>query len=154
MTRGTPHVAPGSPGRRCCGSNSFRAGTSCSLSIDLHTCLLQSAIAPHFTDCKLAWAIGWEYSVVLRYLCLLGALAPTVLSNTIETASMPRYFGGYKCTDRCRQHAEGFRWARESRVREGRQCEGPSTSHIQGCLVYLRDRMRDATRDDNGGLIE
>lgn len=65
-------------------------------------------------------------------------------------AQDPHYFGGYLCTDHCRKHAGGFVWARQNRVRVPGQFAGPTPSH----LVYLRDRMRDWTKDDNGRVIE
>lgn len=91
---------------------------------------------------------------MFRCLLIIGALASMLLTTQIAKAQSSRYFGGYRCTAGCLKHAEGFNWAREHRVRELSQCAGPSLSHIQGCIVYLRDRMRDSTRDDSGQLIE
>ena len=66
-----------------------------------------------------------------------------------------RYFGGYRCTDGCKGHAAGFQWARQHRITNPAHCTwGPSESHMQGCRVYSRDRMRDATKDDAGRAID
>jgi hypothetical protein len=70
------------------------------------------------------------------------------------SAQDAQYFGGYHCTDNCREHADGFVWARQNRVREPGRCAGPTLSHLQGCMVYLRDRMRDWTKDDSGRVIQ
>ena len=82
------------------------------------------------------------------------ALILTTASSSLADAQTPNYFGGYRCTERCQKHAQGFEWARDNRVREPAQCAGPTPSHIQGCMVYLQDRMRDPRKDDNGRLIE
>jgi len=80
------------------------------------------------------------------------------LITVFTTSSLPaeaRYFGGYHCTDHCKGHAAGFQWARQRRIANPNDCTGgPSQSHIQGCRAYCRDRMRDATKDDDGRPID
>lgn len=91
--------------------------------------------------------------VVYRGLLISCALAPTLITIQSVNADPERYFGGYRCTVRCLKHAEGFEWAREQRIRNPSQCAGPSLSHMQGCFAFLRDRMRDSTKDDSGQPI-
>src|SRR3954447_1756353 len=83
---------------------------------------------------------------------LAGTFAP-ILVVGYAAAQTPNYFGGYRCVESCRGHVDGFVWAREHRIRDAAQCAGPRPSHVQGCIVYLRDRMRDPRMDDNGAPI-
>jgi hypothetical protein len=80
------------------------------------------------------------------WLALVAVAVTTALARSAEA----RYFGGYHCTDHCKKHAEGFRWARETRTLDPGSRVGVSRSHVEGCRVYSRDRMRDPGRDDDG----
>jgi hypothetical protein len=64
-----------------------------------------------------------------------------------------RYFGGYPCTDDCSEHAAGFRWAASQHVRNAEDCLGEPRSFREGCRAYVRNRLRDASRDDDGKPI-
>jgi hypothetical protein len=85
---------------------------------------------------------------ILMSLLLLGA------PRAAFGEQAPRYFGGYRCTDRCRDHSAGFQWARQLRLTRPGQCVGPTLSYVQGCQVYAKDRMRDGTKDDAGQPID
>jgi hypothetical protein len=87
---------------------------------------------------------------------VIGALSPILLipAIAIHVGNTPRYFGGYQCTDRCRDHAAGFQWARQMRLKHPSQCSGPTQSYVQGCQTYSRDRMRDPSKDDSGQPID
>lgn len=76
------------------------------------------------------------------------------LPPTATGAEGPRYFGGYRCTNGCRDHSAGFQWARQLRLTRFGQCVGPTLSYVQGCQVYPKDRMRDPTKDDAGQPID
>jgi hypothetical protein len=86
---------------------------------------------------------------LLAVAILLVLLALTLIPrNTRPTYA--RYFGGYECTKACQTHAIGFAWARARGVTDPDDCRGPSRSFVEGCRAYLRDRLRDFTKDDAG----
>jgi hypothetical protein len=84
---------------------------------------------------------------------LLAALLFCFVAGDLSGAASARYFGGYRCINDCKEHAAGFRSAARRRVLTPKDCESNSPSFSEGCRVYLRDRMRDPSRDDNGGRI-
>jgi hypothetical protein len=65
-----------------------------------------------------------------------------------------RYFGGYRCTEHCQTHSEGYQWARVNRIFKPGDCKGTSRSFIEGCRSFARDRVRDFTKDDDGHPIK
>lgn len=52
-----------------------------------------------------------------------------------------RFFGRYRCTDLCEGHQAGYEWAGKRRVQTFDQCAGRSQSFIEGCYVYLQERL-------------
>jgi len=90
----------------------------------------------------------------MRYRIAAGLLAGMFTLSTPVYSQQSRYFGGYRCTDKCRDHAAGFDYARQLRLRDPTQCAGPTLSYEQGCKAYTRDRMRDGKKDDAGRPID
>lgn len=93
-------------------------------------------------------------SMLPRLLAASGLTLASLALSSSRLHAEPRYFGGYPCTDRCRDHAAGFEYARQLRLKDPTQCAGPTLSYVQGCRVYSRDRMRDGTKDDGGRRID
>lgn len=86
--------------------------------------------------------------------CLVPGMMMTLIVATPLHSQNQRYFGGFPCTDRCRDHSAGFEYARQLRLKDPNQCAGPTLSYVQGCRVYSRDRMRDSKMDDAGRPID
>lgn len=84
---------------------------------------------------------------------VVGLVVGATVAATPAYSQQPRYFGGYPCTHQCRDHAAGFEFARQVRLKDPNQCAGPTQSYVQGCRVYSRDRMRDGKKDDRGRPI-
>jgi hypothetical protein len=50
-----------------------------------------------------------------------------------------RSFNGYECTEDCSGHEAGSQWAEENDIANVDDCEGNSTSFIEGCMSYLEE---------------
>jgi hypothetical protein len=103
-----------------------------------------------YAVCKTKIQIG-RFSVGLGILSVaLLALLPPVHGEHMADS---RHFGGYRCATDCKEAAEGFRWAREHHVTKSEDCLKDPPSFADGCRVYLRDRLRDPSQDDDGKPI-
>lgn len=68
-----------------------------------------------------------------------------------ETAST---FGGYPCTTSCSGHVAGFRWAAKRKPSNPFDCyDGVSKSFQEGCSTWMKQPLRDPSRDDQGRPI-
>lgn len=45
-------------------------------------------------------------------------------------------FHGYRCSDDCLLHQQGYQWASEHKIRSPRDCRGTSEEFIEGCLAF------------------
>jgi hypothetical protein len=51
----------------------------------------------------------------------------------------PSTFNGYNCTVDCSGHEAGYEWAEENDIDDIFDCEGNSTSFIEGCESYVEE---------------
>jgi len=55
--------------------------------------------------------------------------------------------GNYVCTDDCSGHEAGFNWGQENDIQDAGDCDGYSTSFIEGCEAFAQERQEQADRD-------
>lgn len=68
---------------------------------------------------------------------------PDTLVNDVEPSqsfSTSRGFGGYSCIGDCSGHEAGYDWAEENGIMDPDDCDGNSTSFIEGCQSYAEDQ--------------
>jgi hypothetical protein len=73
---------------------------------------------------------------------------PTASENT------PQYFHGDLCTDDCSGHQAGYDWAMENDITDPGDCDGNSTSFIEGCEAYANEIGMDEEYPDDYGYPE
>jgi hypothetical protein len=85
---------------------------------------------------------------------LLFAACTVLLAWSGPVNAQDRSFGGYECTDDCKAHAAGYRWAEKKQITESSECPLGSNSFHEGCLAYTEDPYRGADEDDDGNSID
>jgi hypothetical protein len=81
---------------------------------------------------------------------VIGAL----MALETPVSAQHRSFGGYRCTQVCDLHAEGFKWARVRGVGDKRQCPYVlSKSFQEGCLAFIQNPSREPDEDDEGNPV-